>query len=308
VWALLLAAPCCGQERLTRWEKVPEYEPMANTPSFWQSSDGALNAAGSWTNGVPGTGIDSIWGDVSHVDASSDMSIAALATLITRPDYKGDIGASGSPVVHATSSARYILRHPGDFYWGGAASTIVTQLVVNKPWQADKVVDLSGTVGRLYVLSGKVQLAAIHTFGGVGGDTWLYVCGNQAEVTITQMDAAETLPDVVRLVAGKLTNARDFSAATQKVFVSGGELIQTGLFKSTMFVHITGGYVRYEPSSDPTAEAPFFLIDGGVLDVRNSQYAIPKSAIEIGLGGTLLGNAIDKTGSYYDLDLNEEYP
>jgi hypothetical protein len=302
VWALLLAAPCCGQERLTRWEKVPEYEPMAS--SFWQSADGVLNAAGSWTNGVPGAGIISVFGDLSHVDASSGMTIAAGATLISRPDYKGNIGASGSPVVHGTSTARYVIRHPGDFYWGGQAATIVTQIVIDN---LGGTAYLSGSCPQHYVKNGTLAIQATHNMSG-GAGTWLWIGSNQCDVTIAQKNAAEVLPLLIRMYAGKLTNARDFDSASQIFKMSGGEVIQTGMFASTMIVIVAGGVLRYEPATDPSAQAPFFFVDNGVLDVRNSQFAIPASQVEVGLGGTILGNAIEPVHDFYDLDLNEEYP
>jgi hypothetical protein len=298
-----------GQVRVEseRWAKWQEEVVVANTPSMWLGLTTELNAAGNWSAGVPGTGIDSLWGPADG-DASSDMSIAGAATLVTRRDYRGDIGAPGSVVNHGLSTARYLIQHPGDFYWGDQAATALTQMFVRKPFLSDKLVELGGTLARLYVLEGRVNLTSVHSFGSVGGDTWLYIGGNHAHVTIAQMAVAQTLPDIIRMQAGQLTNNRDFSAASQALHVDGGEVLQTGLLKSTMMVRVTGGILRYEPATDPSAEAPFFLIDGGILDVRDSQFAIPKSALEIGTHGVLLGNAIDKQGSYYDLDMNEEYP
>lgn len=280
---------------------------MANVPSLWQPSTTGLNDPANWTAGKPDAGIDSIFGP-ADADATSDMATNAPAAIITRPDYRGHIGASGSPWVHALSTGRYLIQHPGAFWWGSGA-TAVTQMIINKgAGHGRGEAQLLGSVGRLYCLSGQVTCQASHTWGAVSNATWLFMTGNQTRLTIQAASGAETLPGLVRMMAGELTNHRDFTSADQVIEVSNGRLLQYGLLKSTMRLHITGGTVVYEPSSDPSGEAPYIFVDHGILDVRNSQWSIPTTSVEIGPGGVILGNAIDRGANFYDLDMNLPYP
>jgi hypothetical protein len=279
---------------------------MANTPSLWQPADTDLNAAGNWTGAVPGIGIDSIFGDYGHGDATTDTTIANSATFVTRPDYKGNIGTSGTFVNHGLNVNRWVIRHRGDFYWGGPAAAS-GQMVIDRGMGSQGTCQLKGILTRLYVKSGDVQVLSTGTFASATSGTWFLLSTNQSRLTIDAADAAELLPLVTRVDAGVLNNARDYTQSAQMLLINGGNVLQTGLLQNSMIVRISGGVLTYEPASDPAAETPIIFVDGGILDVRGSQWAIP-ALIEIGVGGVLLGSAIDKVSGYYDLDLNEPYP
>lgn len=297
-----------GQVRVEseQWTNWQEEVVVANTPSMWLGLTTELNAVGNWSDGLPGTGVDSIFGPADG-DATTDTTIAALATLITRPDYKGDIGSSGNEVAHGTTPHRQIIRHDGNFYWGAASATNAAQIVINKRYRSNKIAELSGLCARLYVLNGRVLCTAIHSWGNPTTSTWMTIFSNQSEVVIDAASGAETLPRIIRMQAGSFENKRSFTDAGQIALMNGGTWLQTGTFKGSMVIRITGGVLRYEPATDPSGETPVFMVDGGILDVRKSQFAIP-ALIEIGPGGVLRGNAIDKQGGYYDVDFNEDYP
>lgn len=280
---------------------------MANTPSFWQSTDGQLNQATSWSAAIPGTGIDSIFGNRSGHSAMTDLAIADAATLVTRDDFRADVGAPGSPVTHGTSLFRYIIRHPGHFHLGGQAATSVGQIVVNRGLEnPGAYVGLSGTLARVYVVAGTVVVESTGLFSTATGSSWLILNGISAHVTIDKQASSEVLPHIIRMTDGRLINKRDFTSADQVVNISGGEMLQTGIFKANQTVIITGGVLRYEPATDPAGETTNYFVDNGTLDVRGSIFSIP-GVVEIGVGGEVLGNAIDKTEPV-DVDLRMDYP
>lgn len=274
---------------------------MATT--IWKSIDGDMSAAASWTNGVPGAGDTAIAnGRLSQVSMTNGLVFGSSWTLITTPEYEGDVGLPGSPLVRALFTGRDNIRGSGRVYVGTNA---ITQSVVDSVNLIDAFTSATGTIGRLYVKSGHVTVGSK---ASAGGTSWLVLDGRLARVIVEEAASGSDMYNTVRVNAGKLENARDFEAATDVMIVNGGLVRQTGLIKSTMFVFINGGILEYAPKDDPTAEAPYFFIEGGTLDIRASEFTIPVTQVEVGTGGDLLGNAIDRTASFYSLDLRDEYP
>ncbi len=274
---------------------------MATT--IWKSTDGNIAAAASWTNGVPGDGDTGIAnGRLSQVSMTAGLITGTAWTLITTPEYEGDVGLPGSPLIRALFTGRDVILGSGRVYVGTNA---ITQTVVDSVNLINAFTSENARIGRLYVKAGLVTMGS---GASAGGDSWLVVDGHLARIIIEEAAAGSDMYNTVRVNAGGLENARDFEAATDLMIVNGGHVRQTGLLKSTMFVFVNGGVLHYAPKDDPIAEAPHIFVDGGALDIRDSEFAIPVTQVEIGRSGELLGNAIDRTASFFSLDLRDEYP
>lgn len=273
--------------------------------TIWQSSDGDMTAGASWSLGIPLTGDLAFW-KTGSVSATDNLTSAQSFGIYTMPDYSGDLGSDGNPVITGTYTGRHVIRGSGRVYLG---NNIISQTVVDSLNLIDALTS-TARIGRLYIKRGRVIVAATGHFGDPGTDSWLVLDGNRATCLIEpQATGSAFQAATVRANSGFLENRRDFEASTDRLIIGGGTVLQTGLLKSTMHVYITGGGILiYEPSTDPASEAPLFFVDNGTLDIRDAKFTIPTTQVEIGRAGQILGSAIDLTSNFFDLDLREDNP
>lgn len=273
--------------------------------TVWQSNNGDMGDAASWTLGVPNnTTLGLMDGKLSQRSATAGLTFATKPVFVTTPEFLGDIGQPGNPLIlNGSATVQHIFRGRGRVFHGAGVEAL--SLVIDSMNLKDAAL-LKVFMDDLFVKAGRVVIDTSVKFTGT--NTFMVVDGELANVVVEAGSQTNRMPDTVRVVSGRLENKRDFEASTDRIVVLGGEVMQTGLFKSTMRVHVGGGIVRYEPATDPASELPFFMIDGGVLDVRGSQFAIPRTAVHVGRGGKILGSAIDKTADFTTTDLKEDYP
>lgn len=275
--------------------------------TIWQSTNGDMSDAASWSLGVPASGdIGFADGKLSQRSMTSGMTFANPNNpqIVTAREFLGDVGQPGNPlIVNGAAVVQHTFRGRGAVHYG--SGNITVDMVVDSLNLRDALL-VAAKVGSVFVKSGRVDVDTTAQF--IGTTTWLTVDGELANVVIEQSALADRVPDTIRVISGRLENKRDFENATDRLLVAGGDVLQTGLLDSTMTAYVTGGVLRYEPATDPASEAPWFLIDGGVLDIRGSRFAIPTSGVHVGRGGKVLGSTINKVGDFTTINLGEDYP
>lgn len=277
----------------------------------WQSTTGSLTGAASW-GGTALTASDTgLFQKTNITPVTSDLDLGAnTANLVTYPGYSGDIGSPGAGLLHATSLGRHIHRGSGTFYYGNnvISQVAIGSFVVDAPLAGHDAAVLNGVIGDVYVKSGRVTLGPQFDSSGAGATKSIAVYGIDSRLKIEVGSAGQAGPDQIRLIGGQIIDEHGFTLSTQSLIIKGGTMLETGLIAASMRVYIMGGTLIYNPATDPSGETPHFFVEGGVLDVRDSAFVIPTIQVVVGPNGTVLGNAVDTTGSFTDIDLSQDYP
>ncbi len=269
----------------------------------WQSNNGDMSDAVSWSLSVPGDDdIALLDGALSQRSAIAGLTFATKPSIATTRDFLGDVGQPGNLLIlNGSAAVEHHFQGRGTVYLGGG--TEASEYVVVDSLNFKNALETSGAIGALFVKSGHVAVAAGATFTGGSAGTHLVIDGELASVAMEQSSASNRMPAVVRCVSGVLTCKRDFEASTDRLSVSGGTVVMTGLLKSTMAVIVSSGLLEYAPATDPASEAPFFLIDGGVLDISKSAFVIPVSAVHLGRGGKLITGRTNPAATFINVEL-----
>lgn len=284
---------------------VAEETTMA-TETIWQpGSIGDFGASASWSNGVPG----SVQNLIGIADGTSQVSMTINVDrtggswpfeLKRTPDFFGDIGAPGSPLIWdgEPSGKSATIRGSGTTNLqpiSGNNSDIIIDA-------AGGTVNLDGEIFALMIKNGTVNCAATTFFGD-----YVIVDGVAVILNVDAGSAGNSIDNLI-LKNGVVNNDRPTSAAAGSIQVSGGELNQTGLIDSAITIIVTAGVMNYAPSSDPSSDAPDLIVMGGVFDVSGFGGAIPFGRVIIGPNGDVKGTIIEGVGQFADYDLREDYP
>lgn len=274
----------------------------------WQSNNGDMSDVVSWSLSVPGDDDIALLDGTSQRSAIAGLTFASTQpSIVTTRDFLGDIGQPGNPLIlNGDADVEHLFQGLGTVYLGDG--TKASEYVVVDSLNLKDALLTEGAIGALFVKSGRVIVAAGATFTGGTAGTHLSIDGELASVVIEQSAASDRMPTIVRCVAGLLECKRDFEASTNALTVSGGTVLMTGLLKSTMVVTVSAGVLEYAPATDPTSEAPFFLIDGGTLDISKSAFAIPRSAVHLGRGGKLITGGTNPAATFINVELRARDP
>ena len=322
--ALLVAlALCClGQTRVEIYSYTGARARMAATVHTWTngSADGDWNNVANWNTGaLPGSGglgLDTAIfdGNVTQTGPSVNMDRSGdtvLNRIVIRPNFTGNIGASGNPLIHSVwivgvSTARVIHRGSGAVYFKVTGNE-GTDFVMDGPGQLHLDSEDAPSFGQIrntYIKAGTVAVASTGSIL-----QYVVVDGPSAALTVAAKDSTEDDPDWIVVNNGIFTNNRIISAAGRAV-VFGGKLDQRGLV-ADLAVMISGPAGRIVYTPDGTLGAghnPDFLV-AGLLDTRGSNQDIVPARLVIAQLGSMLGTGIQVgSGTYVDIDLREEYP
>jgi len=277
------------------------------TPNFWIGGDNNPTTAASWSQGsVPGSGDIAIFsGSRSNADCVVGLSGGADGPdeFVVRDDYYGNIGGPGNYYTHvAVNTDKFVLRGRGNqFIVPNAASgyTVVDTAHGRVSLGSDNLQNLD-------VKSGLVEIP--QNMGWQQGAR-ITLWGDRANVTI-EASTVIKYPVSIVVLGGTLTCKDELDSGSYyiaNVFIGGGVMRQEGVIDTTVRVHIAGGIFEYVPNADPSGEAPHFYVNG-VLDVRESDYAIPATSLIIGPYGEVRGSAIETLNAQVDIDLRQDYP
>ena len=275
----------------------------------WQTNNGDMSDVASWsTASLPGNDDIALLDGTSQRSAIAGLTFAATQpSFVTTRNFLGDIGQPGNPLIlNGNADVEHHFQGLGTVYLGNG--TNASEYVVVDSLNFRDALLTEGAIGALFVKSGRVIVAAGGTFTGGSAGTHLSIDGELAHVVIEQSAAADRMPAIVRCVSGLLECKRDFEASTDALTVSGGTVVMTGLLKSTMVVTVSAGVLEYAPETDPTSDAPFFLIDGGVLDISKSKFAIPVSAVHVGRGGKVVTSETNPSATFVSVELKSKQP
>lgn len=146
----------------SRVEQAARLSEATMADSIWISTDGNLNAAGSYSpSGVPIAAGNIVFDGSSNVDVSTGLTGLTgvdLRRIWTQPDYEGDIGASGNPLT--TAAVRFIVQGSGSVWYAQETYSGGTPvIVVDSPNQQDAF-SLVSTAGAydLYCQNGGVEI------------------------------------------------------------------------------------------------------------------------------------------------------
>jgi len=275
------------------------------------------NTSGAWSLGTNwDTGAAPSTGEIAMFDGTGlasvlggDESLAtALGGIIVEPGYTGNIGASGSPLIHnvsQTSDDRMIIfRGAGDLYFQGGGAGLGKQnysILVDSP--GSTVVldgDANSEIDVCYVKAGTVTVS-----GGVV--LLLHVSGLGSDVTLNE-DATD--PVRIKITGGLITSARTLTG--MELYIDGGKFLQTANMASCNITVAQNGILDYRPTSTQAAPLNDLFLDG-ILDYRNAKFTTSYRFLVIGRLATIIGTAkegfaVVPTGPSIQVDLRENYP
>lgn len=308
---ILTVALVIGQVRAEpgRWEKWHEEVVVAET--IWTNGigDGDFNNAGNWTGGVPAVGnTPAIFDGTSQTPPTTNLDRGAdVFRLITSPNYRGNIGSSGSPLKWAgmtvdTTTAN--IRGTGAAFLSITGSTKDVVVESTNLVDACTITTPGGSLRYLVVLRGACTLQSTGSF--VVNLAQVIVRGNQSHLTIQAIDGAELAPDLIDVHGGVLVNQRILALNGDTIRLSVGRIEQTGVLETNARVHQTGGVFEYNPSEDVSGDAPHLVILDGIFDAREAAYPIGVGAYIKGPSAVVLGDIQESFTP--TLDLTKLYP
>lgn len=301
---------------------------MAATIHSWTNGSANRNwgTSGNWTNGVPGSGgaglDDAIFdGSITQVGPNAGMDRTAdntLKRIITLPNFRGDIGGTGNPLIHEVLSSsdgqsRIIHRGSGAFYFQGAVGSFNDMLVNARGGRTYLTGGGAGggTIRNVFALLGYANIGADCNLTGVA-----FVGGAGAQLEIEADAAGESDPAYLLVSSGLLTNKRDI-ANTRRLDVLGGRCVQTGRIAGTAgstkaVIYIApAGILAYTPSNALSASHVPDLTCFGVLDLSASRQDIQFDNYVLGPLASVLGTVVqsgDISSLATKIDLREEFP
>ena len=288
---------------------------MAATQHVYISATGVYSSTSSWdTSQIPGAGgagLDTaIWDGTSNHDVIGETPGGnGLARIVSKPAYKGDIGAPGNPLVLDVNSPggpgkSAVFRGRGNVYFKGDLGNFV-DVTVDTGTQ-DRVVSMDGSLRHVFVKSGKVEL--VDTVAAIIG---VYVLSANSHVTIAGNSAVFGAASSLVIRGGIVDSKED---DWPRIEMAGGRLIQRGLMKDGCDVTMHGGWLEYNPSVSVANHNPDLHLFGGTLDLRNLTEDFEPADIIRGPGMIVLGNLLGQGGPdglggiNVQIDLGEDYP
>ena len=293
---------------------------MAATTHRWRNTggDNLWATVANWDSGaLPGSGgagLDTVIFDgVSQADCyGDDRSLDnQLLRLITMPEYEGNIGSNGNPLIHYVDSVgaangRVIHRGSGRFYFQ-AKNAGVNHIVVDTPLTRVASMILSGRADVVCVKSGWVSITSTCSV-----ISYLVANGKAAYVVMEAVDGAETKPPVIVATNGaRIDNYRATNTAAGSLLATGpsGVIYQIGLIDDATLILQNGGHIIPQPTSQPAAPWPDLICDGH-FDASQTPYQLGIAQMIVGQLANVSGNvgtpdAMQKAGH---IDLREDYP
>lgn len=285
---------------------------MAATQHVWISNTGVYSSAASWHTGqIPGAGGAGL--DSAIFDGTSQVSVIgetpggnALARIITKPGYRGDIGSPSNPLVLEINSPnnsgeRAIFRGRGNVYFEGDAGNFADVVVDTDTF--DRTVFLDGPMRHVFVKSGRLTteptLAAI---------TSLYVLSANCMVMIEGDSAAMVAATTLVILGGTVDSKED---EWPRIEMYAGHLIQRGLLKDGVDVTLRGGWLEYDPTLSVSGHNPDLHLLGGTFDLRKLTEDLTAADLVRGPASLVLGNLLGQGnpgGTGIVIDLYEDYP
>lgn len=273
--------------------------------TYWQGTTGAWGTAGNWTNGVPSpTNDPAVFDGRSQQDVTSGLVQTGVSfTLKIARAYRGNIGASGSPLIWTGAGNYHVLRGTGKVYVEPAIAAAELFVV-----DGGEVFFTTCLLDELVVKGGKCTLASTCDFTPSSLASALLVIGGSAIVTIDERASTETCPTNFQLHAGKCFNKRIWTAADSVAVLSGGVLEQTGVAGTNLQATIHGGTFKYKPLSSVSGQNPGFDIMAGLLDFSESDQVITFGVSRLGVDGAIKGSPLQTGPNFFDVDFREDFP
>lgn len=285
---------------------------MAATTHTWISTTGIWSSAASWNTaqipGVGGAGLDTaLFNGTSNVSVIGETpGGATLARIVTKPAYKGNIGAPGNPLVLEINSPgnngeKAVFRGRGNVYFKGAGGNFADVVIDTDTF--DRVVSLDGPLRHVFVKSGKVELVST-----VASFTSFFVLSSNCMVTI-EGDAASMAGNATLTILGGTVDSKEDDWPRIEMF--GGHLIQRGLLKDGVDVTLRGGWLEYKPTLSISGHNPDLHLVGGTFDLRALTEDLTAADLVRGADVDVLGNLLGQGtpgGSAIVIDLREDYP
>lgn len=281
----------------------------------WQGATGTWQLAGNWDSGEIPTVHDStdnaIFSALSQQSVDSGLDLSAeffIRRIVTQPDYRGNIGASGSPlIVNVASTAdelsRVIHRGAGEFHFQGVLGSF-----------GDALVDTAfgkffgdGQINNLFVKAGACRILSTCAL-----TNYVVVDGPSARLTIDAPAAGELAGKYLLMTSGVVQNKRPIDSEGF-IVVMGGHLIQSGALRDgTVVVVGPAGRFTYTPNITLTAAHDAVdLANFGLLDISQSHQDIGFDTYIIGVGGGVNGTPVQSgvpSALATRIELGQDYP
>ena len=245
--------------------------------NIWQSTDGDVNAAGSWSDGIPTANDDCfISGSQAATTNMAALTAIDLDSFQILPDYTAAWGGSGNQFQISCGSVIHRGAATSQLWWldGGG---LTDHMLIDCP-NMTNAANVDGTsVTRLTCIRGKTTIAgsaALMARLEIGyqtnrsGDAVVVATAGGGGITLLNQDAGKFTSDVA------ITTAN----------VSGGKLIQDTAAITTL--NLTGGTVDYRHSALTTVE----VHDGAILDMTNVTVPTTVTTVYVYPGGKVFAD------------------
>lgn len=273
--------------------------------SIWISNNSNdFNDGDNWSNGVPGSvgaqDPNAYFGGPSGGQANCTLNVDRTGDtflLTTAPEYGGDIGSVGVPLIWSDVVGPHVIRGSGRVYVKPAVG--VASIVVDSTNIEDALTILS-SVPVVWIKSGAVIVAPTGQLTSHCG-----VVGIDASLTINAPSGAETNPLSLVVIAGQVDNDR----ATENGdywHISGGFVKCTNeTFATGHVIGITGGTLELSPTG--VAGQVNLLAIGGTVDFSQSLFTINLKVFVLG-PNVLFKDVTVGASSDSEIDLRKPYP
>ncbi len=285
------------------------------TEHRWQGATGSWQLGNNWDTGeipsVHDSTDNALFSALSQqsVDSGLDLSAAFfLRRIVTQPDYRGNIGMSGSPLITHTASAgdelsRVIHRGSGEFHFFGVLGSLSDVLVDTA---AGKFFG-DGQINNLFVKNGPCHIASTCAL-----TNYVVVDGPGAHLTIDAPNVGELAGKYLLVNGGVCENKRAIDSAGF-IVVMGGRLIQTGALPDNIVIVVgPAGRFVYTPNITLTAAHDNVdLANFGSLDISQSHQDVGFDTYITGNGAGVEGTPVQSgvpSVLSTRIDLREQYP
>ena len=272
--------------------------------TYWNGSTGALDTAGNWTNGVPSaSNTPAVFDGRSQQSVTSGLGQGVTAfQLKTTRDYRGDIGASGNPL---------IWNGQGGTKWNTIRGSGTVHLQPNIATQEQFVIDaLRGRVAfttcklqEVVVKAGTLDIGSTVIMG-----SRMHLVGVSAVTTLEEQATSEAAPTELLMTAGLLFNKRIFNETNSNISISGGTIKQTGVLGSAAKVFMHGGVIKYDPLASVSGREPGLFLLGGLFDFSGADQAMGLGKVYIGPDGALRSSPLDTEAAVITFDFRQDFP
>lgn len=292
-------------------EEAEEVTEMAAADSVWNSVDGNMSTAASWSpSGVPITLASLFFNNMSQADVSSGLtafSLFDINKIWVQSPYSGNIGAIGNALF--VQCKHLIHNGSGSLYHHVGLHTSPMYVVIDSPNMQDAytLTDTDGAVGVSLTLAIKRGLARIPSSSGggtvigslfVGGDG-----GSDPVVEIGRTDGNL----LYRQTNGYVTTGTALGSygSTGRAIIDGGTLVYNADGKTAVAwvnVEVTGGRFEYNGLATMTS----CIVSSGALDMTKDSRAKTITKLTLLPGSNFLThNNITVTTL---IDLRPKYP